>query len=230
MRRGERSWKSTRRTLRRAYRLLLAHFGPQQWWPGRTRFEVVLGALLTQNTSWSNVEKALRNLRRLGLLSLPRLRELEARQLPELLRPSGTFRRKTRVVLRLLRHLARRHQGSLHRMLRQPPLVLRGELLGLAGIGEETADSILLYAARHPHFVIDAYTRRILERHGWALPRAPYRELQAFFHRHLPPDSALYNEYHALLVAAGKTYCHRREPDCPACPLGGEGTRIHGRT
>ena len=208
--------------LRRYYRRLSSHFGPQHWWPARTRFEVILGALLTQNTSWANVEKALGNLRRKGLLRPDRLSRVSSARLEKLLRPSGYYRQKARAVRHFLSHLQERYGGSLRKMLARPANELRAELLALNGIGEETADSILLYAAARPVFVIDAYTRRILARHGLASERATYAELQHFFHRRLSRDASLFNEYHALLVAVGKRYCRRRNPDCTACPLGPE--------
>ena len=216
-----------RRTLLRYYRRLFRHFGPQHWWPGRTRFEMILGALLTQNTSWSNVERALGNLRRRGLLSPEKLAQVPASRLAGLLRPAGYFRQKSRYVRQFVRHLNGRNggvpdSGSVTRLLRGPTEKLREELLALPGIGPETADSILLYAANRPVFVIDAYTRRVLARHGLANENASYDELQDFFHRNLPGDTQLFNEYHAQLVAVGKTYCHKRRPDCAACPLGPE--------
>lgn len=208
--------------LLRYHRRLLRHFGPQHWWPARSPFEVILGALLTQNTSWKNVERALGNLRRAGLLTPGKLYRLTTNQLTRLLRPSGTYRQKTQLVLRFLRYLEENHGGSLQRMFRLPVWHLRADLLRLPGVGPETADSILLYAASQPTFVIDAYTRRVLGRHGLANGTASYDELQRLFENHLPRDPALYNEYHALLVAVGKRYCHSREPDCHACPLGAE--------
>jgi endonuclease-3 related protein len=208
--------------LRRYYRRLYRRFGPQHWWPGRTRFEVILGALLTQNTAWSNVEKALANLRHEARLVPEQLSRVPASKLARLLRPAGYFRQKTRTVRGFLHHLNNHCRGSLARLLRKPTGELRAELLSLRGVGEETADSILLYAASRPLFVIDAYTRRVFSRHGLAPADATYVELQGFFHRHLPADARLFNEYHALLVAAGKNYCHSRNPDCAACPLGPE--------
>lgn len=218
----------TGRVLRRYYRRLYRHFGPQRWWPARTRFEVILGALLTQNTSWANVEKALNNLRREDLLSPARLSRVRVPRLERLLRPSGYFRQKTRAIRHFLGHLQNHYAGSLRKMLSRPAAELRDELLDLNGIGEETADSMLLYAAGRPVFVIDAYTRRVLSRHGLASERATYGELQEVFHRHLPRRSSLFNEYHALLVSVGKGYCHRQKPNCDACPLGPELERSRG--
>lgn len=224
-----RSARKVRGALRRYYRRLLAHFGPQHWWPGGTRFEVILGGLLTQNTSWRNVEKALENLRSRRLLSPRKLRRLSAVRLTRLLRPTGYYRQKTRTVHAFLQHLEAGHGSSLARLFRRPTPTLRAEMLSLRGVGPETADSILLYAGQRPVFVIDAYTRRVLSRHGLAPEAASYDELQHLFESNLPPDPALYNEYHALLVAVGKAYCHRQQPDCPACPLGVELEARHGR-
>lgn len=207
-------------TLIRYYQRLRGHFGPQDWWPARTRFEVVLGALLTQNTAWVNVEKALGNLRCARALSYAGLRRLRPHRLERLLRPAGYFRQKSRYVRSFLNHLERRHRGSLARLLGQPTGGLRKELMGITGVGQETADSILLYAASRPVFVVDAYSRRVLSRHGLADAKASYDHLQAFFHRHLPRSTKLFNEYHALLVAVGKDYCRARNPDCSCCPLG----------
>ncbi|MGH9862453.1 MAG: endonuclease III domain-containing protein [Candidatus Acidiferrales bacterium] len=218
------------RTLRRYYRRLHRHFGRQQWWPARTRFEVILGALLTQNTAWVNVKRALSNLRRAGVLSPKKLARVPRQRLTRYVRPSGYFRQKSRYLRGFLEHLQKHYQGSLPRLLRQPAPALRQELLSLPGIGPETANSILLYAAGHPVFVIDAYTRRVLARHGLAGEKASYEELQDFFHQNLPRDARLFNEYHALLVAVGKEYCHRVRPDCNACPLGIELEPAHGRS
>ncbi len=214
--------RSRKSLLLRYYNRLRKHFGPQNWWPGETRFEVVLGALLTQNTAWSNVERALENLRRAGLLSPAKLQRISEARLRTLLRPAGTYRQKTRLVRRFLSHLQKTHGGSLRQMFRLPLWRLRAELLQLPGVGPETADSILLYAAHQPSFVIDAYTRRVLDRHSLADGAASYDDLQKLFERHLPRDALLYNEYHALLVAVGKRYCHSRNPDCDGCPLGVE--------
>ena len=205
--------------LYRFYRQLFAQLGPQHWWPGRTRFEVIIGAILTQNTNWINVEKTLRNLRRASALTPQELARLPQTELTRLLRPSGYFRQKARKLRHFLHLLQQHYQGLLSRMFRAPTARLRTELLAVNGIGEETADSILLYAGRRPVFVIDSYTRRILHRHRLARANAPYWQLQRLFEANLPRDPQLYNEYHALLVAVGKRYCHRREPDCRACPL-----------
>ncbi len=193
-------------------------FGPQHWWPARTRFEVVVGAVLAQNTAWSNVEHALAALRSRGLLTAARLAALPLGRLAELIRPSGYFRVKALRLREFLRYLRRRYHGSLNLMSRASLDPLRGELLAVRGIGPETADSILLYALGRPVFVVDAYTRRVLSRHRLLPHEADYEEVRAFFERHLPSDPRLFNEYHALLVAVGKQYCRSR-PHCEECPL-----------
>ncbi len=207
-----------RRRLLRLYDALYRRFGPQGWWPARTAFEVVIGAILTQSTAWVNVERAVSRLRRAGALRPAALQGLSARRLATLVRASGFFRVKAGRLRAFVRHLARRHGGRLRRFLRQPAPALRAELLAIPGIGPETADSILLYAAGRPVFVVDAYTRRILFRHRIVPPDADYRTLQALFTANLPRDPALFNEYHALLVRVAKEYCRTR-PRCAGCPL-----------
>ena len=215
----------------RFYRRLVRHFEAQHWWPSRTRFEIILGAILTQNTAWRNVEKALANLRGASAVTPRSLARLPASRLRSLLRPAGYFRQKARTVANFLNYLEKRYSYSVEQMLRAPTARLRTELLALPGIGEETADSILLYAGRRPVFVIDAYTRRILMRHGLAPPDAPYATLQRLFEDNLLPRSPqLFNEYHALLVATGKRYCHRQQPACFECPLGPELEKPYART
>ena len=206
-------------TLGKFYHALFRAFGPQHWWPGETRFEVVVGAILTQSTAWANVEKAIQNLKQAGALSARAMEELPEHRLAELIRPSGYYRQKARKLKAFLAHLRRRHGGSLARMFGQQTGLLRRELLEVYGIGEETADSILLYAGGHPVFVVDAYTRRILERHELISPGASYQDLQNLFQREIPRRAPIYNEFHALLVAAGKRHCLRREPRCEGCPL-----------
>lgn len=202
------------------YRMLFAAFGPQGWWPGETPFEVMVGAILTQNTNWRNVEKAVANLKAERRLTPKGLRALPAARLAELIRPAGYYRVKAQRLRHLLEHLSRRHGGSVARMLRTPAAALREELLGVKGIGPETADSILLYAAGHAVFVVDAYTRRIFSRHGMIDPAAGYAELQGLFARALPAEPQLFNEYHALIVRLGKDFCRARAPRCADCPLG----------
>jgi endonuclease-3 related protein len=204
---------------RAALDALLDHFGPQHWWPGDSAFEIVLGAILTQNTSWQNVERAIGNLREADLLDVRALAALDPEELAHLIRPAGYFRIKARRLGNFLRWLMDRYDGSLDAMFAQSTSTLREELLAINGIGPETADSILLYAAGKPTFVVDAYTHRISVRHGWIEPEAGYDELKEYFEGRFPADVPLYNELHALIVATAKTYCHKRSPHCDACPL-----------
>ncbi|MFN8096247.1 MAG: endonuclease [Vicinamibacteria bacterium] len=200
------------------YQLLRARFGHAGWWPGDGPFEVCVGAVLVQNTSWRNVEKALAVLRGRGLLSFEALARLDERRLAPLVRSSGVYRVKARRLRALLDFIGERCGGRVEAMRAWDAAEARAALLGVHGIGRETADSIALYAAGHPLFVIDAYTRRILARLGLARGDEPYDALQALFHRRLPRDPALYNDFHAQLVALGKDFCRPR-PRCPGCPL-----------
>lgn len=202
------------------YRTLERAYGPQHWWPGDTPFEVMVGAVLTQNTAWSNVEKAIANLKRERLLSLPALRAVPPGRLSSLIRPSGYYNIKAKRLRNLLGFIKNHYRGNLKRMFADDPETLRGNLLGVNGIGPETADSILLYAAEQPVFVVDAYTRRVFSRHGFLSEDASYDEVRRFFMDRLPPDARLYNEYHALIVRVGKESCKRSKPACGSCPLG----------
>ena len=201
------------------YDALFAAYGPQHWWPGRSPFEVIVGAILTQNTSWANVEQALRNLRREKLLTPRAMETVSLARLARLIRSSGYFRQKAKKLKCFVRFLRREYGGSLTRMFRTPTAVLREKLLCIHGIGRETADSILLYAGEHPVFVVDAYTRRLLERHELAAPAQSYEEIRRLFEHSLPGDAPLYNEFHALIVRTGKEYCRIRNPRCSECPL-----------
>jgi endonuclease III related protein len=201
------------------YDALFAAHGPQHWWPGRTPFEVIVGAILVQNTSWSNASPAIENLRRAKLLTPHAIEKVATPRLQRLIRSSGYFRQKTKTLKAFIRFLRRAYQGSLSRMFRAPTPTLRDQLLAVRGIGPETADSILLYAAKHPVFVVDAYTRRILERHGHPHARLRYEDVRQLFEQTLPPDVALYNEFHALIVHTGKHFCRPRNLRCGECPL-----------
>jgi endonuclease-3 related protein len=201
------------------YEALFAAYGPQNWWPGRTRFEVIVGAILTQNTSWSNVKLAIENLRRAHLLTVPAIASARATRLERLIRPSGYFRQKTKTLKAFVRFLRTEYAGLLTQMFRTPTLTLRRQLLAVRGIGPETADCILLYAGKHPVFVVDAYTRRILQRHGYTHAKAGYEEIRASIERSIPANAALYNEFHALIVQAGKQFCRASVPHCKGCPL-----------
>lgn len=200
------------------YDRLFQRFGPQHWWPAQTPFEVLVGAVLTQNTAWSNVARAMDNLRQANLLSPERLYRLPDAELEELIRPAGYFRLKARRLKNLLAVIVNQHGGSLDTFFDLPTETLRESLLQVNGVGPETADSILLYAAGRPRFVVDAYTHRVLKRHAWIEPEADYHAVQEFLESSLPTDAALYNEFHALLVRVGHEHC-RRTPRCEGCPL-----------
>ena len=199
------------------YRLMLEAYGPQRWWPGDSPFEIMVGALLTQNTNWRNVEKAITNLKAADMLSADSITGCELPRLEALIRPSGYFRQKAARLQILCRFFL--GQGGTPGLQAAGTDVLRHQLLALNGIGPETADSILLYALDRPVFVIDAYTRRIFSRLGLTGPEDGYPELQGYFTSRLPADAALFNEYHALIVQHAKQHCRVR-PDCTACPLG----------
>lgn len=200
------------------YHRLYRAFGPQHWWPAKTPFEVMVGAILTQNASWQNVERAIANLKRHRLLAPKALLGLPVRRLQQLLRPSGFFRVKEKRLRALVSFLQEQYDGDIARMRRAPLPQLRTELLAVHGVGRETADSILLYALEKPVFVIDAYTRRVLTRHGLARVDTDYDEVRAMFEQALPRSVRLYNEFHALFVRLAKTYCRTR-PVCTGCPL-----------
>jgi endonuclease III related protein len=204
--------------LLRLYRALLAHHGPQGWWPARTPFEVAVGAILTQHTAWPGAARAVAALRGRRLLAPRRLVEVDPAVLESLVRPAGTYRLKARRLLDFSGWLLRRFGGDFRGLRRAPLGPLRREILAVPGLGPETADAILLYAAGRPVFVADAYSRRVLARHRLLRPTAGYEETRAFLEAHLPSDPALFNEFHALLVAAAKSHC-RTVARCEACPL-----------
>ncbi|MBC8209173.1 MAG: endonuclease III domain-containing protein [Desulfobulbaceae bacterium] len=203
------------------YDRLLAQFGPQNWWPGDTPFEVLVGAVLTQNTNWQNVEKAIANLKESGLFSLQALLELPAAELAWQIKPSGYYNIKAGRLQNLLQMIADQYEGDLDLLLAEPTDEARQALLSVKGVGPETADSILLYAGGHPIFVVDSYTHRIFSRHQLVDEVTDYHSVQDRFHDQLPRDPVLFNEYHALIVAAAKTYCKKKNPDCENCPLQG---------
>ncbi len=233
--------------IREYYRALLRAWGPQDWWPAHTRFEVIVGAYLTQNTAWTNVERALRNLRKAGLLNLEGIRKTPLRALEEHVRSAGYFRQKAQRLKNFVSFVDERYQGSLTRMFARPTHELREELLSLNGVGPETTDSILLYAGGHPVFVVDAYTRRIFERHGLIGAKAKYEEIRELVERafadfaeadctaplsplpgrrrhkyRIPgavPAAVAFDEFHALLVQAAKHHCLKASAQCRGCPL-----------
>jgi len=199
---------------------LFDHFGPQHWWPGDTPFEIMLGAVLTQNTSWRNVSMVIEALKGEGLLSFSALEALPTEFLAEKIRPSGYYNQKAKRLKGLFAAI-REDSGDLETFLDQDGATLREKLLAVKGIGPETADSITLYAAGKPVFVVDAYTYRILLRHDLIADDAGYEEIQELFLGKLPTETQLFNEYHALLVRLAKEYCKKNNPLCDACPLQG---------
>ena len=205
------------------YRRMSEHFGPQHWWPGETPFEVMVGAILTQNTNWQNVEKAIAALKRAGVLSLPAMASLGAGELAEYIRPAGYYNIKAGRLQNLFTMIAEHWDNDLDYLLQQPAPVLREQLLSVKGIGPETADSMVLYAAGQPIFVVDAYTHRILARHEVIPDDYDYFQIQEIFMDNLNEDAALFNEYHALLVQVGKQFCKKSRPQCGGCPLAGVG-------
>ncbi|NQT07367.1 MAG: endonuclease III domain-containing protein [Candidatus Omnitrophica bacterium] len=202
------------------YRKLHKEFGPRDWWPADTPFEVIVGAILTQNTAWTNVEKAIRNLKKAKCLNPKGLSELSNDRLAGLIRPAGYYNIKAKRLKNFLKVLQKEFGGSLKRLFKLPLKRLREKLLSINGIGPETADSILLYAGKKPIFVIDAYTKRVLLRHGMIDDGATYEQMQAIFMKHLPRSVKLFNEYHALIVELAKGYCRKRA-HCTLCPLKG---------
>lgn len=203
------------------YTRLFDYFGPQGWWPGDGPFETMIGAILTQNTAWTNVEKAVSALKEAGLMEPAALASADGETLAALIKPSGYYRQKADRIKTFALWLMDAWDGDIERMFETPVLVLRGELLARHGIGPETADSILLYAGGKPVFVIDNYTKRIVGRVGLTGLRG-YDELTRFFSRNLPVDVELYKEYHALLVALGKDFCAAdlAKAACSLCPVG----------
>jgi len=209
-----------RTLLIKIYRTLYRAYGPRHWWPGETPFEVMVGAILTQNTSWRNVEKAIQHLKEKGVLNNEGIHQLRKPQLASLIKSSGYYRIKADRLKAFVDFLFKEYSGKVEKMGRERLEVLRPKLLKVKGIGPETADSILLYGLRKPIFVVDAYTKRILSRHGMISKRTSYEETQKLFMDHLPLDERLFNEYHALFVHLGKTVC-KKIPKCDICPLKG---------
>jgi len=201
------------------YKKLYNYFGPQRWWPAKTPFEVMVGAILTQNTSWQNVEKAIKNLKKHKLLSPGKLNKLKNNSLALRIKPAGYYNVKAKRLKNFIDFLFKEFGADIGKMRLAEPLDLRKKLIAVNGIGQETADSILLYALNKPVFVVDAYTRRILCRHGKAKKDAAYEEIQGLFVKNLRNNAKLFNEYHALLVRLGKEFCFKNDPQCKECPL-----------
>jgi len=217
-----------KKLLMEIYRRLYEAFGPRRWWPGESPFEIMVGAILTQNTSWRNVEKAIQQLKERGVLTPEGIHGLETSELAPLIRSSGYYHIKAERLKAFDRFLFGEYDGDLRRMRKERLTALRRKLLDIKGIGPETCDSILLYGLDKSIFVVDAYTKRILSRHGIVSDKASYEEVQRLFMDCLPHDERLFNEYHALLVQLGKAIC-RKEPKCDVCPIQGVEKMAKGR-
>ena len=211
--------KRTGKDFIKIFNILYKHSGSQHWWPARSRFEMMIGALLTQNTAWTNVTKALNNLKTHRTFTPTSLYDITPAKLCRLVKPAGYFNQKTRYLKSMIFYLKARWNFNLNKMFRTPLYDLRVELLSVKGMGPETVDSILLYAGNYPIFVIDAYTKRIFSRHRFCAKDISYHELQEKFMNGLPKNYKLFNEYHALIVNIGKNFCHNRNPECNRCPL-----------
>ena len=210
--------------LRKAYRLMRKQFGHRKWWPGDTPFEICVGAILTQNTSWKNVEKAIANLKAARVLTPRKMHALSHDELAQLIRPAGYFNVKARRLRAFVDTMVEQHGASLNRLFKGNTTTVRERLLAINGVGPETADSMLLYAGGHHSFVIDAYTKRIFERHGWCGTDADYDTLQSLCTDSLnqkrgAEELDYWRDYHAQLVAIGNRYCKPRNPLCGQCPL-----------
>ncbi len=210
--------RKTGQRLLEIYKILYKAYGRRKWWPADTAFEVAVGAVLTQNTSWANVEKAITSLKKHNTLSARALRNITHKRLASLIRPCGYYNIKAKRLKNFIDFLFTHYKGNINTMKKNPPEVIRGELLGINGIGPETADSILLYALDKPVFVVDAYTRRITECLGMTTPESSYDEIRALFTKNLPRSVKLFNEYHALIVTHCKEAC-KVKPDCKECAL-----------
>ncbi len=211
--------KATSEILIEIYYRLLNHFGKQNWWPAETPFEVCVGAILTQNASWKNVEKAIKNLKEKNLLNPFKIYEIPLNTLANTIKSCGFYNIKAKRLKTFVEFLVNNYQGNLDKLFSKGWKRAREELLKLKGLGKETVDSILLYAGNLPIFVVDTYTYRILNRHFLIPEETTYEEIQELFMKNLPLDSKLFNEYHALLVVCGKNYCKKKNPLCEKCPL-----------
>jgi len=209
---------SRKKLVQNIYAYLDRHYGDLKWWPGETPFEVIVGAILTQNTSWDNVAKAIINLKTAGMLCPEKLHSAEDAVIAGLIRPSGYYNVKTRRLKSFLNFMFGEFGGDIKAMFSLEPETLREKMLRVNGIGEETADSILLYAGGMPVFVVDAYTKRIMKRHGIIEGEPAYSEVQKLMTACIPRKAGLYNQYHALIVQTGKDFC-RKKPLCEKCPL-----------
>jgi endonuclease-3 related protein len=209
----------TKQRINDIHEALYSHYGPQKWWPADSVLECIIGTILTQNTTWKNVEKAINQLKQRGLISINRLSTISTDKLAQIIRSSGYYNQKAMKLKNFASFVNTNYAGNLDEMLGEQLYTLREKLLSIKGIGPETADSIILYAAKKPVFVIDAYTFRILNRHGLIAEDSNYQEIQDLFMDSLPDDAEMFNEYHALLVKVGKERCKKKSPVCIGCPL-----------
>ncbi len=198
--------------------LLDNRWGDQKWWPADSRLEIIIGAILTQNTSWKNVEQALSNLKKNNKISISKISNASHKELASLIKPAGYYNQKSKYIIGVVNYIKKKYNGSLDELFSLDLSLLRKELLSLKGIGPETADTIILYASQKPIFVIDTYTRRFMERHQLASKNDSYDSLAKKFTDSLPRDYKLYNQFHALIVQLGKNYC-KTKAKCSGCPL-----------
>ncbi len=211
--------KDTTKELMTIFQCLAKSFGPLYWWPGDSNLEIMVGAILTQNTNWQNVTKAIEKIKKEELLNVGTLYFIDEKYLAQLIKSCGYFNLKARRLKNFISFFYQKYNGSTEKMFNRDWRTLRLELLQVNGIGPETADSILLYAGEKPVFVVDAYTRRIFQRHKYVSPKDNYQQIQDYFMKHLPQDQLIYNEFHAQIVMVGKKYCKRKNPNCQDCPL-----------
>jgi endonuclease III related protein len=209
---------TTKLRLLKIFNILLASFGKRHWWPGETPLEIIVGAILTQNTSWKNVEKAINNMKKEGILNIERLYEINTETLSDIIRPSGFFNIKAKRLKNIIHVIYNEYDATIENMLNIKINILRNLLLNINGIGPETADSILLYALNKPVFVVDAYTKRFLKNHDLYNGDGDYHKIQQYFMKNIPSDTYLFNEFHALIVRLCQIYC-RKMPICSGCPL-----------
>jgi endonuclease-3 related protein len=209
----------SRQLLWSIHQTLLNFYGPLHWWPGDTELEIMIGAILTQNTNWNNVSKSIEIMKEEGLLNISALLQIDQQLLGKIIKPCGYYNLKAKRLKNFINFFQEKYEGSSMKMFSGDWKVLREELLTVNGIGPETADSILLYAGKKPIFVVDAYTRRIFSRHDFFVLDENYVKIQKFFMANLPGEHSLYNEYHAQLVMVGKDFCKKKHPDCKQCPL-----------